>query len=73
VAEAVLDFWPLDGGRAMKFYYFHLMPYVMEHDEPSSWVTLSNRLYDPKARPDALQPVPRQLEYARRWLGRPAA
>ena len=31
----------------MKFYYFHLMPYIMEHDEPSSWVTLSNRHYDP--------------------------
>jgi alkanesulfonate monooxygenase SsuD/methylene tetrahydromethanopterin reductase-like flavin-dependent oxidoreductase (luciferase family) len=32
----------------MKFYYFHLMPYRMEHDEPSSWVTLSNRHYDPE-------------------------
>jgi alkanesulfonate monooxygenase SsuD/methylene tetrahydromethanopterin reductase-like flavin-dependent oxidoreductase (luciferase family) len=31
----------------VKFYYFHLMPYRMEHDEPSSWVTLSNRNYDP--------------------------
>jgi len=31
----------------VKFYYFHLMPYVMDHDEPSSWVTLSNRHYDP--------------------------
>ena len=31
----------------MKFYYFHLMPYYMEHDAPSSWVTLSNRHYDP--------------------------
>jgi alkanesulfonate monooxygenase SsuD/methylene tetrahydromethanopterin reductase-like flavin-dependent oxidoreductase (luciferase family) len=31
----------------VKFYYFHLMPYRMEHDEPSSWVTLSNRHYDP--------------------------
>src|SRR3989449_8736641 len=34
--------------RQVKFYYFHLMPYVMDHDEPSSWVTLSNRYYDPK-------------------------
>src|SRR2546430_1581022 len=25
------------------------MPYVMDHDEPSPWGTLSNRLYDPKA------------------------
>jgi alkanesulfonate monooxygenase SsuD/methylene tetrahydromethanopterin reductase-like flavin-dependent oxidoreductase (luciferase family) len=32
----------------VKFYYFHLMPYVMDHDEPSSWVTLSNRHYDPQ-------------------------
>jgi alkanesulfonate monooxygenase SsuD/methylene tetrahydromethanopterin reductase-like flavin-dependent oxidoreductase (luciferase family) len=32
----------------VKFYYFHLMPYRMEHDEPSSWVTLSNRHYDPE-------------------------
>jgi alkanesulfonate monooxygenase SsuD/methylene tetrahydromethanopterin reductase-like flavin-dependent oxidoreductase (luciferase family) len=32
----------------MKFYYFHLMPYRMEHDEPSSWVTLSNTHYDPE-------------------------
>jgi alkanesulfonate monooxygenase SsuD/methylene tetrahydromethanopterin reductase-like flavin-dependent oxidoreductase (luciferase family) len=31
----------------MKFYYFHLMPYRMDHGEPSSWVTLSNRHYDP--------------------------
>ena len=31
----------------MKFYYFHLMPYHMDHAEPSSWVTLSNRHYDP--------------------------
>ena len=31
----------------MKFYYFHLMPYPMDHAEPSSWVTLSNRYYDP--------------------------
>ena len=31
----------------MKFYYFHLMRYVMDHDEPS-WVTLSNRHYHPK-------------------------
>ena len=52
----------------MKFYYFHLMPYIMEHDEPSSWVTLSNRHYDPGARPHALQPVPRPVR-ARRAAG----
>ena len=33
----------------MKFYYFHLMPYIMDHDEPSSWVSPSNRHYDPGA------------------------
>ena len=47
------------GGAAVKFYYFHLMPYTMEHDEPSSWVTLSNRHYDPGRRPHALSPVSR--------------
>src|SRR5207245_10154003 len=34
---------PLRGGRSVKFYYFHLMPSPMDHAEPSSWVTLSNR------------------------------
>ena len=31
----------------MKFYYFHLMPYTMEPDEPPARVMLSNRHYDP--------------------------
>src|SRR5207249_11230117 len=52
------------GGPAMKFYYFHLMPYVMEHDEPSSWVTLSNRYYDPKAGQVLYHQYLDQLEYA---------
>jgi len=36
-------------GRWLDFYDFHLMPYPMEHDEASSWVTLSNRHHDPAA------------------------
>src|SRR6185312_6312296 len=52
------------GGAAMKFYYFHLMPYVMEHDEPSSWVTLSNRFYDPKQGQTLYNQYLDQLEYA---------
>src|SRR2546429_590769 len=48
----------------MKFYYFHLMPYVMEHDEPSSWVTLSNRFYDPKVGQTLYHQYLDQLEYA---------
>jgi len=48
----------------VKFYYFHLMPYVMEHDEPSSWVTLSNRLYDPKQGQILYNQYLDQLEYA---------
>ncbi len=48
----------------MKFYYFHLMPYVMEHDEPSSWVTLSNRFYDPKQGQTLYNQYLDQLEYA---------
>src|SRR5213076_1195055 len=47
-----------------KFYYFHLMPYVMEHDEPSSWVTLSNRFYDPKRGQTLYNQYLDQLEYA---------
>src|SRR3989441_670028 len=51
-------------GGLVKFYYFHLMPYVMEHDEPSSWVTLSNRLYDPKQGQILYNQYLDQLEYA---------
>src|SRR3989441_177297 len=55
----------LSFGRSLvKFYYFHLMPYVMEHDEPSSWVTLSNRLYDPKQGQILYNQYLDQLEYA---------
>ncbi len=55
----------------MKFYYFHLMPYVMEHDEPSSWVTLSNRHYDPAAGHTLYHQYLDQLEYAEKlgWDG----
>ena len=55
----------------MKFYYFHLMPYVIEHDEPSSWVTLSNRHYDPVAGHTLYHQYLDQLEYAERlgWDG----
>jgi hypothetical protein len=56
----------------VKFYYFHLMPYVMEHDEPSSWVTLSNRHYDPKRWASTLyNQYLDQLEHAERlgWDG----
>src|SRR6266550_2223361 len=40
------------------------MPYVMDHDEPSSWVTLSNRLYDPKVGHTLYNQYLDQLEYA---------
>ena len=48
----------------MKFYYFHLMPYPLDHDEPSSWVTLSNRHYDPKLGHVLYNQYLDQLEYA---------
>src|SRR6266705_1960974 len=55
----------------MKFYYFHLMPYVMDHEEPSSWVTLSNRYYDPKVGQQLYNQYLDQLEYAEKlgWDG----
>lgn len=55
----------------MKFYYFHLMPYPMEHDEPSSWVTLSNRHYDPRVGRTLYNQYLDQLEHAERlgWDG----
>ena len=55
----------------MKFYYFHLMPYYMEHDAPSSWVTLSNRHYDPALGHTLYNQYLDQLEYAERlgWDG----
>ena len=55
----------------MKFYYFHLMPYVMDHDAPSSWVTLSNRHYDPAAGHTLYNQYLDQFEYAERlgWDG----
>jgi len=56
----------------VKFYYFHLMPYVMDHGEPSSWVTLSNRHYDPVVGQTLYHQYLDQLEYAERlgwvWL-----
>ena len=70
VADAIIEF--CGRGRApVKFYYFHLMPYLMDHDEPSSWVTLSNRHYDPKVGQQALNQYLDQLEYAERlgWDG----
>src|SRR2546425_6890292 len=59
------------GGRAVKFYYFHLMPYIMEHDAPSSWVTLSNRHYDPAVGHTLYNQYLDQLEQAERlgWDG----
>src|SRR6185295_18264254 len=51
-------------GDAVKFYYFHLMPYVMDHDEPSSWVTLSNRHYDPAVGHTLYHQYLDQLEFA---------
>ena len=48
----------------MKFYYFHLMPYVLDHAEPSSWVTFSNRHYDPKVGQQLYNQYLDQLEYA---------
>jgi len=48
----------------VKFYYFHLMPYVMDHDEPSSWVTLSNRHYDPAVGHTLYHQYLDQLEFA---------
>jgi alkanesulfonate monooxygenase SsuD/methylene tetrahydromethanopterin reductase-like flavin-dependent oxidoreductase (luciferase family) len=55
----------------MKFYYFHLMPYPMEHDEPSSWVTLSNRHFDPVVGHTLYNQYLDQLEYAEQlgWDG----
>jgi alkanesulfonate monooxygenase SsuD/methylene tetrahydromethanopterin reductase-like flavin-dependent oxidoreductase (luciferase family) len=52
----------------VKFYYFHLMPYPLEHDEPSSWVTLSNRHYDPEVGQRLYHQYLDQLEHAE-WLG----
>src|SRR5262245_60390169 len=62
---------PASGGRAVKFYYFHLMPDTMEHDEPSSWVTLSNRHYDPAVGHTLYNQYLDQFEYAERlgWDG----
>ena len=55
----------------MKFYYFHLMPYIIDHDEPSSWVTLSNRHYDPAVGHTLYHQYLDQLEYAEKlgWDG----
>jgi alkanesulfonate monooxygenase SsuD/methylene tetrahydromethanopterin reductase-like flavin-dependent oxidoreductase (luciferase family) len=55
----------------VKFYYFHLMPYRMEHDEPSSWVTLSNRNYDPSVGHVLYNQYLDQFEHAERlgWDG----
>jgi alkanesulfonate monooxygenase SsuD/methylene tetrahydromethanopterin reductase-like flavin-dependent oxidoreductase (luciferase family) len=55
----------------VKFYYFHLMPYRMEHDEPSSWVTLSNRHYDPSVGHVLYNQYLDQFEHAERlgWDG----
>ena len=55
----------------MKFYYFHLMPYVIDHGEPSSWVTLSNRHYDPVVGHTLYHQYLDQLEYAEKlgWDG----
>src|SRR5262249_26601127 len=52
------------GGGPVKFYYFHLMPYVLDHDEPSSWLTFSNRHYDPTVGHTLYQQYLDQLEYA---------
>ena len=55
----------------MKFYYFHLMPYIMDHDAPSSWVTLSNRHYDPGLGHTLYNQYLDQFEHAERlgWDG----
>jgi alkanesulfonate monooxygenase SsuD/methylene tetrahydromethanopterin reductase-like flavin-dependent oxidoreductase (luciferase family) len=55
----------------VKFYYFHLMPYPLEHDEPSSWVTFSNRHYDPQVGHTLYNQYLDQLEYAEQlgWDG----
>src|SRR2546426_423553 len=47
------------------------MPYVMDHDEPSSWVTLANRYYDPKVGQQLYNQYLDQLEYAEKlgWDG----
>src|SRR5439155_856074 len=55
---------PSRGGSIVKFYYFHLMPYVLNHEEPSSWVTFSNRHYDPKVGQQLYNQYLDQLEYA---------
>jgi alkanesulfonate monooxygenase SsuD/methylene tetrahydromethanopterin reductase-like flavin-dependent oxidoreductase (luciferase family) len=44
------------------------MPYPLEHDEPSSWVTLSNRHYDPEVGQRLYHQYLDQLEHAE-WLG----
>src|SRR2546426_7544159 len=47
------------------------MPYYMEHDAPSSWVTLSNRHYDPVLGHTLYNQYLDQLEQAERlgWDG----
>src|SRR5437870_12051617 len=47
------------------------MPYIMEHDAASSWVTLSNRHYDPAVGHTLYNPYLDQLEQAERlgWGG----
>ena len=57
------------GGEAMKFYYFHLMPYTMDHDEPSSWVTLPEPPLRSRRGPHALPPVPRRARVRRASSG----
>ena len=56
--------------RVMQFFYFHLMPWPylprdFDRAYDSAWVTLPNRLYDPQARPRALQRVPRRARARR--------
>lgn len=55
----------------MKFYYFHLMPYRLDHPEPSSWVTFSNRHYDPQVGQVLYNQYLDELEYAEKlgWDG----
>src|SRR5437867_4000400 len=62
---------PPPGRRRVKFYYFHLMPYIMDHDAPSSWVTLSNRHYDPGLGHTLYNQYLDQFEHAERlgWDG----
>jgi alkanesulfonate monooxygenase SsuD/methylene tetrahydromethanopterin reductase-like flavin-dependent oxidoreductase (luciferase family) len=54
---------------AMEFYYFHLMPWPhlpadFDRACPSSWVTLSNRVYDPKQGHRLYNEYLDELEYA---------